>query len=460
MSKAVLKGSAGPWVLAASTEECILGNKSGSKTSEKSERFQQPPKKCPECSSLRIWKDGLRYVKSETGSITVQRYICRDCGRRFSETEAAPPSPHRRKLAPERKKNDDLFGSYLKPNTTAFKANGLTSTCQVCVSDAEMENLAKVETRQKQPMREGTKPDAETTEGLIVRFMAWLEAQGYNCDGYLRRIKRLAVLGANLLDPEDVKRIIAEQPWKNSCKALTVHAYNAFTQMQRIDWIKPKYRVEQSLPFVAEERELDQLIAASRSKRTMTFLQCLKETFADPGEILGLRWIDINSEHRIISINHPVKGHDAGQAKVSSKLIAMLNVLPKKSDRVFACTYAQIHGCYVQLRKRVARRLQNPRISEIRFTTFRHWGGTMLAHVTNGNVLAVKKALRHKRIENTMKYIHLAQFREDDEFEVEIASTVEEIKKLVAVGFQKADEIHGIHVFKRPKRFSPQNFHR
>ena len=38
-----------------------------------------------------------------------------------------------------------------------------------------------------------------------------------------------------------------------------------------------------------------------------TFLQCLKETYADPGEILALRWIDVSGN--IITINRPVEGH-------------------------------------------------------------------------------------------------------------------------------------------------------
>jgi len=37
--------------------------------------------KCPECGSTRVWKDGLRYLAE--GSV-VQRWLCRDCGRRFS----------------------------------------------------------------------------------------------------------------------------------------------------------------------------------------------------------------------------------------------------------------------------------------------------------------------------------------------------------------------------------------
>jgi hypothetical protein len=35
----------------------------------------------------------------------------------------------------------------------------------------------------------------------------------------------------------------------------------------------------------------------------------------------------------------------------------------------------------------------------------------MLAQYTKGNVLTIKKMLRHKKIENTIKYIHTIQFK-------------------------------------------------
>jgi hypothetical protein len=38
----------------------------------------------------------------------------------------------------------------------------------------------------------------------------------------------------------------------------------------------------------------------------------------------------------------------------------------------------------------------------------------MLAHYTNGNVLTIKKMLRHKQVANTMKYIHTIQFKDED----------------------------------------------
>ena len=47
-------------------------------------RPAQPPIRCPECGSSQVWKDGHR----ETGLGKVQRFLCRDCGLRFSESTA------------------------------------------------------------------------------------------------------------------------------------------------------------------------------------------------------------------------------------------------------------------------------------------------------------------------------------------------------------------------------------
>jgi hypothetical protein len=44
----------------------------------------------------------------------------------------------------------------------------------------------------------------------------------------------------------------------------------------------------------------------------------------------------------------------------------------------------------LMLGKRAARIHQNPRLLKISFVTFRHWGGTMIAQYTNGNVLSSK----------------------------------------------------------------------
>ena len=313
--------------------------------------------------------------------------------------------------------------------------------------------MAAVNPEKGNAQREGTAaaPDEATVKGLLVRFAAYLENEAYAIDLYLVRLKQLIKHGANLLDPENVKTTIAKQPWSNGTKMLTVYAYDAFAHMQNIKWTPPTYKQEEILPFIPEETELDQLIAACRSKRMSTFLQTLKETFADPGEAIKLRWIDISEN--IITINHPVKGHLPRQIQVSQKLLSMLNNLPKTSEYIFPVKYGILETTFWVTRRRIAQKLQNPRLLKVSFTTFRHWGGTMIAHYTNGNVLTVKKLLGHKNIQNTMKYIGMIHFK-DDEFDVTTATSVEEAKTILAAGYDYITEKNGIMLFRKPKRFS------
>jgi integrase len=376
---------------------------------------------CPQCGSTRLYRDGLRYL---TDGSSVQRWLCRDCAYRFSEK---PPQKN-------------LKWQINTPNT-------LTSKRRICANRKEAKNLTTAtETKTVAGER------SQGVKGLVTQFMAYLEREGYCKDTlYPYWLGRLAKLGANLLDPESVKKVIGKQKVKDGTKIQYVAAYAAFATMLKIKWEPPKYTQEEILPFIPDEKELDQLIAFARSRRMATFLQCFKETWADPSEALGLRWIDISGN--IITINKPVKGHLPRQLQVSKKLIAMINALPKKSERIFPMTYRTLYTSYAYVRKRAAEVHQNPRLLAIELRSFRHWGGTMLAHYTNGNVLKVKEKLGHKSILSTMKYIRLIHF-EESEFEVATAETVEEAKQKLAAGFDFVTEKAGIMLFRRPKRFS------
>jgi len=390
-----------------------------------------PPKthSCPECGSAKIWRDGLRYVRGKTAP--VQRWICCLCGFRFSEPSERVSTVHRQIL-----------------NSHAT----LASNRRVRVADGAMTNLVTVETRTEEKAAGATPTDPATLKGLIVKYMAFLEKEGASAGTeYPKIIGRLARKGANLLDPESVKATIMKQRWKNGTKILAIYAYDAFARMLELKWSPPKLRQEEHLPWIPDEKELDALIVFCQSKLMRTYLQTLKETFADPGEALRLRWLDVAESNNTITINQPVKNHNPRQLRVSSNLIAMLNLLPKTSDLIFPRTYDSISQSFLEMRKRAARRLNNPRLRKISLTTFRHWGATMVYHYTR-NILLVQKLLGHKRIENTMKYTQLVAFK-DDEFDVATATTIEEAKKLAAVGFEKFDELQGIHIYRRPKRF-------
>jgi len=382
---------------------------------------------CPECKSTRLYRDGRRYLSD--GS-SVQRWLCRDCGYRFSE------KPLQKNLK-------------WQLNT----ASSLQSRCRIRAKGAK--NLTQA-TESKTVAGEKSQLEANV-EGLVAQYMAYLEREGFVQESrfpYL--IRRLAKLGANLLDPESVKQTIGQQKVKNGSKIQYVYAYDNFAKMLKLHWERPRYTQEEIIPFIPLEKELDTLIAFCRSKRMATYLQTLKETYADPSEALWIRRIDVNGN--IITINFPVKGHYPGAIKVSSKLIAMLNSLPPESERFFPTTYTVMSSNYIRMRKRCAAFQQNPRLTAIELRSFRHWGGSMLAHYLNGNVLKVKQILRHKRVDSTMKYIQMLNLEDDDEFEVTSATTIDEIKKLGTAGWTKYDELtvngEQVHFYKKPKRFS------
>jgi integrase/ribosomal protein L37AE/L43A len=387
---------------------------------------------CPQCGSKKLYRDGLRYLAD--GS-SVQRWLCRKCAYRFS----GKPSQK-------------------KPKWSINTPNTLTSERRICANRKEAKNLNQAtEIKTVAGDLERLPQDAK---GLITKFMAYLEREGYSAQtGYPETLRHLAKDGANLLDPENVKLVIAQQkkkngePWKDSVKMLATYAYDAFCQMQGIKWNMPAYHQGETTLYIPEEKDLDLLISAA-SRRFATYLQCLKETFADPGEILRLEWIDLKDN--VLSINHPVKGHLTGKYEITPKLIAMLNALPRKEKGIFPMTYACAIDALKKLRKRSALKFQNPNLLSITFKSYRHWGGSMLAHYTNGNLLIIKRMLRHKNIQNTMKYIHTIEFKEED-FEETVATTPEEIRQLGKAGWTKYDEItiNGtqMHFYRKPKRF-------
>ena len=70
----------------------------------------------------------------------------------------------------------------------------------------------------------------------------------------------------------------------------------------------------------------------------------------------------------------------------------------------------------------------------------------------SSNILLVKKSLTHKKIENTMKYTQLIEFKGSG-YEVATATTIEEAKQVLSAGFEFVHEKNGIMLLRKPKRF-------
>jgi integrase len=306
------------------------------------------------------------------------------------------------------------------------------------------------------PRRFPTNPLHSPDLGDILSFGLWMNKQGYRhstvhyCIQALKSIARQV----SLLDPESVKGYLASMNVSEARKAKLVEDLARFYNWKHVPFDKPNYRRIQKLPFIPLESEVDQLVSGV-GKKTATFLQLLKETGIRPGEGWNLRWRDIDLEKSTVNIA-PEKDSNPRQLKISTRLMAMLNRLPRRYEYVFRNPKVDplrsmevFRRGVAGQRNRLGQKLQNPRIGAITFKTLRHWKATSEYHRTR-DILHVMSVLGHKNIRNTLVYTHLVNF-EGDEFVCKVARTVDEARTLIESGFDYVNELDGIQLYRKRK---------
>jgi integrase len=240
--------------------------------------------------------------------------------------------------------------------------------------------------------------------------------------------------------------------WKNITKQNVAKLYSGYLKYLGKQWKEPKYEIQSELPFIPTEAEIDSLIAAAPQQKTATLLQLLKETGARIGEIEKLKWQHIDQERRTIYITAE-KGSNSRILPISQKLAAMLNNLTKTNDKVFQPCKRSLRKNYEVHRNRTAKKLNNPRLKNIHFHTFRHFKGTMEYHKTK-DIIHVKTVLEHKSIESTMVYINLEQaifLEQNEQFTCKAAKDINEATQLIEAGFEYIQDIDGIKLHRKRK---------
>jgi len=373
--------------------------------------------KCPECGSNRLYRDGLRYLAD--GS-QVQRWLCRVCGFRFSE-------------------------SSLNNCKTKKKGGAHGKKALAVEAEKDMEKRAAGATEQ-------TAQQADV-KGRILNFLLHLKRQGYSEETLklYNRVLHIFCGKTNLLDCETVKDYLAKMAVSETTKHNYACALQAFYEFNKIVWEPPKYKPQKKIPFIPTEQELDLLIA-NTSKMVSAVLQLLKETGARIGEILRLKCTDIDLERKTVRIT-PEKGSLPRILPISDLAVSMVKRLnPKPDGRIFS-TLNNLTVAFYRQRKRLAFKLNNPRLLQISFHTFRHWKGTMEYHKTR-DILHVQKMLGHRSLQNTLIYVNIEQatFQNvNDEFHVATATTVEDACRLVEAGFEYVTTIDKVQIFRKRK---------
>ena len=353
---------------------------------------------CPECGSANIIRAGFRYLDS----IAVQRFRCKNCDKRFSNTYKTSTTidKHRLSVVPKDAKKLD---SAIEYKTVA----------------GEMDKTQ------------------QEIKSKIFDFLLYLKRQNYSDETIRLNSSSLNTLvnrGAKLFDSDSVKDVMKAQQWSPNRRRNVIIAYTNFLKHNKLEWEPPLCKVTDTFPFIPTEQELDALIT-SAPKKLSTFLLLLKETAMRRGEAKRLQWIDLDKERNTLTLNLPEKNSNARIWKLSSQLMAQLDALPKVSETMFGnARMDSFKMAYLRLRHKQADKLKNPRLLKIGFHTFRHWKATMLYHRTK-DALYVRDFLGHKSIKNTEKYINIERkmFADysGDEYSIKITNEQSEATTLL-----------------------------
>jgi integrase/recombinase XerD len=435
---------------------------------------------CPQCGSDKLYRDGLRYLRD--GS-SLQRWLCRCCGFRFSESllktgeklnitkqtgafqpcsNLAKDSVRHRDLAADKLLDNGSFsfGEDVESHTVTVVGKGLNNlrshNCnyRVGVSEGEAKNLDIA--TEIQTVAGESKTTQLDLKGFITVYMAKASQQGLAETTVKRRVYTLETLAkkkANLNDPLSVWQIVEnEKNWVNSTKTLVATAYKNFCQIFKInipsDLNSNKWLTTERVPFVPSEIEVNELIAGCNPK-TSSFLQLLKETGIRSGEAWQLRWLDFDFERKILTLNCVEKKGKPRQFRTSDKLIAMLQRIRKEKETVWHGNVNNFRISFAAQKRRLALKLQNPRIKMIALHTLRHFYACKLYHQTK-DILLVQERLGHRSILNTMVYTQLVDWESDD-YATATATTVDEAKRLAEAGWGKWDIIDGVHIYRKRK---------
>jgi len=106
--------------------------------------------------------------------------------------------------------------------------------------------------------------------------------------------------------------------------------------------------------------------------------------------------------------------------------------------------------CYSDLKGKLSVKLENPRVKQISFRSFRHWKATA-EYARTKDILHAKWLLGHRRIENTLVYTHLVNFGNDD-YICKVAHSIDECSALIEGGFEYITDFGDAKMFRKRKK--------
>jgi integrase len=268
--------------------------------------------------------------------------------------------------------------------------------------------------------------------------------------GIAKRLRMIAK-DANIDEPEKVKEYIASKKTSNTYKEGLVQAYDHYVRTNGLTWQKPIFVREENSIKVPTTENIEKLIAYAGPKYS-TIISVFKDTGARPCELEKVRLKDIDLEQGIIYLPSR-KGSRGRPKKLKPQTLAMLKAYVNRGNFKFDSPIfpsgKQMGNGFRRQRDRLARKIQDPTIRTIRLYDLRHYHATML-YLKTKDIVYCMQEMGHRRLANTLKYVHLVNFKED-EWTSKVARTLSEACSLIDAGFDYVTDMDSVKIFRKRK---------
>jgi integrase len=245
----------------------------------------------------------------------------------------------------------------------------------------------------------------------------------------------------DLDNPEAVKNYIATainqktgEPLTNASKAKLCFAYEWYCKTNEIQWTKPRYKWEETIPIIPTTENVTKIISAS-TRRYATIFTILAETGAEGEELHKTHKNQIDLENGVISIKG-TKGHASAVYKLKQATAEMLREYIAKNPQEYPFPKPKIMAqIWRRERNQLADNLKQPDLKKIPMKNLRNYSGARL-YYTLKDPIAVMRHLRHKKLETTMHYIRAITLDGEDEYTCKATTDNKEAQDLIEHGFQ------------------------
>jgi integrase len=195
--------------------------------------------------------------------------------------------------------------------------------------------------------------------------------------------------------------------------------------------------------------QVNKIISATTQKFA-TIFKLMAEIGVEGEELHQTHRNQFDTTQAIISIKG-LKGHGSANYKLKNQTAEMLRQYLARYQTPYPFPQPQVMSeMWRRARDTASRNHNQPDLKTIPMKNLRNYSGAQF-YYQFPDPIGVMRHLRHKRLETTMHYLRAIVLNGEEEYICKTATTPQEATQLIEQGFQHADTIDGIHLYRKRK---------